>query len=78
MDNMIIEIEYRRGLADGIYRARLWENGNLIPEEEFIREFSKNYIYNGFRPEIKILYGGVSIEEAINFREELERIIDSK
>ena len=69
-----IEIEYRRSLTDGICRAGFLDNGGLIPEEEFMEEFRKSYAENEFKPEIRIFYGGISQEEAFNFRRRLERI----
>ena len=74
MEKEIIEVEYRRGLEDGIYRARFWENGDLILEKKFVEEFRRCYSSNGSKPKIEILYGGVTEEEAVEFKRRLEVI----
>ena len=71
-NNELIEIEYRRGLDDGIYKARFWDNGELIPIKEFMKYF-KQINKNGAK--IKVLYGGVTEEEAVKFKKRLECII---
>ena len=66
----MIYIEYRKSLIDNIESARFWENGGLISIEEFLKYFRQSY-KDG--EEIKVLYGGVTNEEAIEFKRKLEK-----